>query len=256
MKSYIRLLYNPLLLAQGGLAAAQGALGLVQSISGQNKMNKYQSQLQPYQTPEEIYKIVEAATSRASGGLSPDTLAYMTGQVDRGFGSAINAATMLGADPNDLSRLLDQKIDATFKIGAENQMENMRNFDRYLSANQLLADNLAAEQKSKQDLVKDQLQAAQYNKASGLQNLGEAAKLGLGALANKGISDLYRLPQTTVDIPSIPKVGGSVSSVGGGLDSSTPVGTISSRSTPNTNVPAPLTTEQLNYLLSQIKKVQ
>jgi hypothetical protein len=113
------------------------------------------------------------------GGFSPETLSYITGQVDRGFSSSVNAATMLGGNPNDLSAILDQKIQASFKIGAENQLENMKNFDRYLMTQQLVADNLAAEQKSQQDMVKDEIQAAAAKKKDGMQNVVGGINAGI-----------------------------------------------------------------------------
>ena len=190
--NFIRIFYNPLLAAGGVAAGAQTILGIVQAIQGQKNMKKYSSLLKAYEIPQEIFDIGRATASRASSGFSPETLSYMTGEVDRGFGSAVGAATRLGADPNELSALLDQKIEATMKIGAANQLENMKNFERYLSANQLLADNKAARQKSQQDLIKDKLQAAGYNKMAGLQNIIGGVNTGLSTLSSAEIMKLYR----------------------------------------------------------------
>lgn len=175
-----------------GLAAAQTALGLVQSISGDAKMKKLLAQRRGFVTPDEIYDILNATASRASSGYDPGTLNYLTNQVDRGFSSSINAATLLGGDPNDLSAIFDQKIQASMKIGAENQLLNMKNFERFLQAESVLADNKAAEQKSREDILKDKIQAAAINKQAGLQNIGSGLNAGLSVASSYGTANLYK----------------------------------------------------------------
>ena len=175
-----------------GLAAAQTALGLVQAISGGAKAKRLLKQRRAYQTPEEIFKILQASQSRAAGGYDPGTLSYITGQADRGFSSSLNAATQLGADPNQLSALLDQRIQSTFRIGAENQLRNMENFNKYISSLNLVAENDAAEQKSQQDLIKDQLQATSMQQQSGLQNIFGGANTALSTVSSMETANLYR----------------------------------------------------------------
>lgn len=174
-----------------GLAAAQTALGLVQSISGDAKMKKLLGRRRAYVTPDEIYDILNATASRAATGYDPQTLDYLTNQTEGAFSSSIDAATRLGGDPNDLSAIFDQKIQATMKIGAENQLLNMKNFERFLQAESLVADNRAAEQKSQQDIIKDQIQAAALNKQAGLQNIGSGLNAGLSVASSYGTANLY-----------------------------------------------------------------
>lgn len=175
-----------------GLAGFQTALGLVQSISGDAKMKKLLAQRRAYVTPDEIYDILNATASRASSGYDPGTLNYLTNQTDRAFSSSINAATLLGGDPNDLSAIFDQKIQASMKIGAENQLLNMKNFERFLQAESVVAENKAAEQKSQQDIIKDKLQAAGVNKQAGLQNIGSGLNAGLAVASSYGTANLYK----------------------------------------------------------------
>lgn len=182
-----------------GIEAAQAALGLVQAISGDAKMKKLLAQRKAYVTPDEIYDILNATASRASSGYDPTTLDYLTNQVDRGFSSALNSAELLGADPNQLSNLFDQKIQASMKIGAENQLLNMKNFENYLKAESVVADNLAAEQKSQQDIIKDKLQAAGLNKQAGLQNIGSAVNAGLATASAYGTANLYKDQQKQIE---------------------------------------------------------
>ncbi len=174
-----------------GLAAGQTALGLVQSITADAKMKKLLAQRKAYVTPQEIYDILNATASRASSGYDPQTLQYLTGQTDNALGASINAATQLGGDPNDLSKIFDQKIQATMKIGAENQLLNMQNFQRYLQAESVVADNKAAEQKSQQDMLNDRIQAAAINKQAGLQNIGSGLNAGLSVASAYGTAGLY-----------------------------------------------------------------
>lgn len=182
-----------------GISAAQTALGLVQSISGDAKMKKLLAQRRAYVTPDEIYDILNATASRASSGYDPGTLNYLTNQTDRAFSSSIDAATLLGGDPNQLSALFDQKMQATMKIGAENQLLNMKNFERFLSAESVLADNLAAEAKSKEDILKDRIQAAAANKQAGLQNIGSGLNAGLAVASSYGTANLYKDQQKSIE---------------------------------------------------------
>lgn len=189
-----------------GVAAAQGVLGLVQSLTADAKIKKLLAQRKAYQTPEEIFKILQASENRAASGYDAQTLNYLTGQTDRALGAATNAATLLGADPNDLSAIFDQKIQSIMKIGAENHLENMKNFSNYISALGLVADNRAAEQKSQQDLLKDQLQAASLNKAVGGQNIAGGINTALSTLSSAATMDLYKqqLAKQQQQVPNIP----------------------------------------------------
>jgi len=181
-----------------GIAAAQTALGLVQSISGDAKMKKLLAQRKAYVTPDEIYDILQATASRASSGYDPTTLNYLTDQTDRAFSSALNSAELLGGDPNDLSALFDQKIQASMKIGADNQLLNMKNFERFLMAESVVADNKAAEAKSREDILKDKLQAAGLNKQAGLQNIGSGVNAGLSVASAYGTANLYKDQQKEI----------------------------------------------------------
>ena len=77
------------------------------------------------------------------------------------------------------------------KIGAENHALNMENFGRYLSAVDVVAQNKAAEQKSKQDMIKDDLQSANAEKQAGIQNITNAANAFIGTQAAGKTGNLY-----------------------------------------------------------------
>lgn len=228
-----------------GLSAAQTALGLVQAISGDQKMRELLDQREAYVTPDEIYDILNATASRASSGYDPTTLNYLTNQADRSFSSSLDAATLLGADPNQLSDLFDQRMQASFKIGAENQLLNMRNFENFLKAESVVADNKAAEQKSQQDILKDKLQAAGLNKQAGLQNIGSGVNAALNVASAYGTAGLYgNQPE-----PALPNALGLPSTTPATIQGGLPaVGTqVGGRSTPNVYTP-----EQLMDILRRI----
>lgn len=174
------------------IAGAQAAAGIIQMISGGAKMKRALAERKAYVTPDEYFKIFQATQSNAQHGFDPTTLNYLTNQTDRAFDQATGAATRLGADPNDLSALFDQKLQAMMKIGAENHQLNMENFSKYLGALDVLGQNKAAEWKSQQDIVKDKIQAASAEKQAGLQNVGSAANAAIGLSASSQTMDLYK----------------------------------------------------------------
>lgn len=175
-----------------GLSAAQTALGIFQTIKANADMKKYLDQRRSFVTPDQIYDILNATASRASSGYDPGTLNYLTNQSDRAFSSSIDAATLLGADQNQLGAIFDKKMQAAMDIGAKNQLLNMQNFENFLKAESVVADNLAAEQKSQQDIVKDRLQAAGLKQRDAAINVGSGLNAGLGTLSAIGTANLYK----------------------------------------------------------------
>lgn len=169
----------------------QGGLGLLQSIKGDKEADRLRKQRKAYQTPEEIFQLLEATQSRASTGYDPETLDYLTNQTDRAFNSTLSTARMLGVDPNTLGAAFDSKVNQIMKIGAENQALNMANFNKYLSALEIVAANDAAEQKSEQDMLKDDIQAAVGEKKAGIQNVGNAFNSLIGTASAQATSNLY-----------------------------------------------------------------
>ncbi len=173
------------------LGVAQAGFGIVQSISANSKIKKALARRTAYTTPSEYFDILQATQSMASQGYDPFTLNYLTNQTDRAFDSSLSAATRLGADPNVLSNLFDQKLQATMKIGAENHALNMENFSKYLNAKDVIGTNAAAEWKSKQDMIKDELQSLGAEKQAGLQNLGSGLNATISTAASNDTAKLY-----------------------------------------------------------------
>lgn len=172
------------------LAAAQVAMGIIQAVSAAKKAKKLAARRTAYQTPDEIMKILNASLSQAGG----DTITrdFETDQIDRTFSQITGNATRLGADPNDLSALFDQKIKGLMKVGQEFHASNMESFSKILSAYNLVAENKVAEWRSKEDILKDKLQAAGAEKAAGVQNIGSGANAFISLIASSKTSDLYK----------------------------------------------------------------
>lgn len=174
----------------GSIAGLQAALGVVQAISGNDKAKKAMAQRTAYQTPEEVFKRLNLALSGGQG----DTLArdYQTNQLDRNFSQILGGATRLGADPNDLSALFDQKIQGVMKIGDQFHASNMEAMSKILAAYDAVSQNKAAEWSSAQDILKDKIQAGAADKAAGIQNIGSAFNSLISLQGASKIADLYK----------------------------------------------------------------
>lgn len=174
-----------------GVAAAQGALGIAQTVMGSIQQKKWLKQLKAFQTPDEVGKALNLTQSMAQNGYDAFTLNYLNSGVDRAAESSLGAATRLGADPNQLSDILDQRMQGLYKIGAENHNLNMANVNKYLGALEVVAKNKEAEWASQQDIVKQNLQAAAAKLKDGMGNIGGAANNLISMEAAKNTANLY-----------------------------------------------------------------
>lgn len=172
-----------------GVAGAQLAFGVVKKIKADKDAKNAKSRRTPYKTPEEISKILNASFSGAQG----DTIAEnsRTNQLDMAFSQALGTSTRLGADPNDLSALFGQKMQGIFANIETSHKERMEGFSKVLAAYNLVADNKAAEWKSKQDFVKDDLQAAAESKKDAMATIGSALNAGISINSSEKIKGLY-----------------------------------------------------------------
>lgn len=173
--------------------------GIAQSIIEGGKAKKANRELDSlfkkrtkYQTPKEIFDILNLTTSNAAQGFSDETNAYLTGQAGAGLSSGLGAASRLGADPNQLSGLLDNYFQNIFKIGNENELVKMKKFDSLTNAINLVSQHKDAEWQSQENLIKDQMQsvAARVGNAQIGVNSGiNLAFQGLSSLASAGLYD-------------------------------------------------------------------
>lgn len=184
--------YNPLLVAGAVAGGLQTVMGTVQAITGGSAMKKLQQRVEAYKTPDEVFSQLNAAKNMAQYGLDPATLGYLTQGVEQGFSESADVMKRLGGDANQLSALFAQRVQGMMKIGAENHAQNMKNFGQYMDALGVVAANKAAEQKSKQDILKDRIQAAAADKAAGMQNIAGGINTALGAISASETMDLYK----------------------------------------------------------------
>ena len=179
-----------------GLGILQAGIGIVEKIGAKNKINNLLNQREAYKTPKEIYDVLNATQSNAQSGFDPTTLNYLTTQTDNSFSSSLDTAKRLGADPNAMSAIFGQKIDAISGIASNNHQLQMQNFSTYLNALNTVADNKAAEFKSQQDIVRDKLQSAGANLASATGNISNGINTALGSLSAAATMDLYNTDGT------------------------------------------------------------
>jgi hypothetical protein len=164
-----------------GVAAVNVGIGVAQRASAKKKEKQADqrskelfAQRKAYKTPKEVLDLVGISQNRAQTGFDPVTMNYLTSQSDRATAGALGTARQLGANPNDISGILDQSFQNIFKIGSENQLQQMRNFDRLFNSLQLLSNERGAEWASSENMLKDRMQlvtaqaaAAQKEKESG-----------------------------------------------------------------------------------------
>lgn len=165
--------------------------GFIQTSRANKNLNKLFKRRRAYQTPDEIFDILNMATSNASAGYSPETLDYLTSGANTALSASLGTASRLGADPNALGGLLDQYSRDIFKIGGENELVKMRKFDGVMNAMQLVAQNKEAEQISRDNLIKDQMQAEAQKLAAGNQNIQSGLNLITNSASSAATSGLY-----------------------------------------------------------------
>lgn len=176
------------------------------------------SQVKPYKTPKEVYDVLNATQYNAQSGFDASTLNYLTNQSDNAFAGSLGTAERLGADPNALSAIFNQKINGIMQVSAENHQLQTQNFSAYINALNAVGANSAAEQKSQQDLLKNELQRIANEKAIATQQISSSLSTGIAAYSNAQMAKLYGtnnaidntyIPQTTNTTGYLPNTVGS-----------------------------------------------
>lgn len=178
-----------------GLAAVSIGLGVAKDVKA-NKANKAaQAQIKPYKIPQAVLDVLQATEANAGSGFDKTTLNYLTSQTDNAFGGSLATAERLGADPNILSSIFAQKVDAISGIAAQDHQLQMANFSAYINALNATGANDAVEQKSQQDLLKDQLQKIAQDKAVASQQISQGINAGISGLSTAAMMKLYGQPK-------------------------------------------------------------
>lgn len=166
----------------GALAGGiQALIGAGQAKRANRNLKRLFSQRKAYSTPSEIFEILELTQSNASQGFSDETMQFLEGGASRGLASTLGAATRLGADPNQISGVLDSYFQDIFRIGTENELVKMKKFDDFTNALKLVSDSRSAEWASEDNLIKDQMQAEAQKVGAGQANVQSGLNLALGA---------------------------------------------------------------------------
>lgn len=178
--------------------------GLVEAGIGASSASKQQErsdalfgQRQAYKTPSQVLDIYNMAENNAQTGYDPTTLSYLTSQTQGALAGGLSTATKLGADPNDLSAMLDKNFQQIFSIGSNNNLVKMQKFDSLVNATQLVAQNKDAEFVSRDNLLKDQLQNAGQR-----TQVDRADEQGGINLALNGFSALQKYYQSKKPTPA------------------------------------------------------
>ena len=173
-----------------GLSSLQAGMGIVQAISGSSKLKDLEKQRTAYQTPEQIDKILQLALSQAGG--DTQTRDFQTNQLDKAFAGMLGTAQRLGADPNDLSAMFDQKINGILKVGEQFHASNMESVGKVYNALNLVADNKVAEWRSQEDLLKDKIAAAAQKVQAGYQNIGGGLNTAMASYSSSKTNELFK----------------------------------------------------------------
>ena len=182
---------NPLAAGEAGLGILQTGIGIVNSIGARKRQKKLLSQRTSYKTPAEINQILQATQMNASLGLDPSTMDFMNNKTNASFASSLDVIQRLGGDPNAMSSIFGQKVDALGNIAEMDTMTKMRNFSAYLNALGNVGANKTAEWKSEQDIIKDKLQAAGADLNTANQNISSGLNTVAGAIGSQETMDLY-----------------------------------------------------------------
>lgn len=174
-----------------GLSAVSIGLGVAKGIKADKAAKAAQAKIEPYKTPQEVYDVLNATQANAGSGFDATTLDYLNNQSDSAFAGSLATAQRIGADPNALSAIFGQKIDGIMEVGAQNHAMQMQNFSAYINALNATGASSAAEQKSQQDLLKDQLQKIANDKAIAAGQISQGINAGIAGIANSQMAKLY-----------------------------------------------------------------
>lgn len=181
----------PVAIIPAAIAAFQIGKGIIDEKNAKKDEKDRLAKIKPYETPQEVYDVLNATQANAQTGFDATSLQFLTDQTDQAFASSLGIAERLGSDPNTLSTIFSQKIDALKGVSAQNHQMQMQNFNAYLSALNAVGAGDAAEQKSAQDQLKDQLQKIGVDKQVATQQISAGLNTGMAAYSNYQMGKLY-----------------------------------------------------------------
>lgn len=164
--------------------------GAVSKGAANKKAKDALAKRKSYQTPDEVYQILDALENKSQGDVI--TRDFQTQQLDNSFSQQLGVAELLGADPNDLSGMFQQKINGILQVGQQFHASNMEAFGKYLGGLDMVVQNKAAEQGSQQDIVKDEIQAAAADKQAANQSINSGINTILSGYSAYQSNQLYK----------------------------------------------------------------
>lgn len=173
----------------GSVALTTLGVGAYQKGRANKRMKAAAAQRKPYRTPDEIFQILNATQNKAQGDTA--TRDYETGLIDRSFSQGIGTAELLGAGPNTLSSLFDQRVNGIMQVGQQFHASNMESFGKYMNALNMVAENKAAEGISSDNMLKDLMQAYAQQKADANATINSGVNGLVGAASMYGTNKLY-----------------------------------------------------------------
>lgn len=173
-----------------GVGVVTTGVGIYQKSRANKKAKSALANRKAYQTPDEIFQILNATTNKAQG--DTQTRDFQTQQTDNAFANQLGVAELLGANPNDLSGMFQQKMQGILQVGQQFHQSNMEAFGKYTGALEMVASNSAAEWKSRQDFVKDDLQAAAADGAAANQTINSGINMALSGYSASQSNKLYK----------------------------------------------------------------
>lgn len=174
------------------VGVASIGVGVYQKGRANKKTKEALAKRKAYTTPDELHQMQNALEMNAQG--DSQTRDYQTQQLDNAFSSQLGVAELLGADPNDLSGMFQQKIQGILQVGNEFHKSNMEAFGNYLGGLNVMAQSKAAEQGSADNLIKDQLQALAAQKAQADSLINTGINSGITGVSSLAMSKLYQEP--------------------------------------------------------------
>lgn len=198
-----KLLYDHLQRSWAAIAvgAVSIGVGVVKGAKAKKEAKALNAKREAYQTPDEVVDVLNATQANAQSGYDAATLQYLTDQSDQTFSSSLGIAERLGSDPNILSNIFAQNVDNLKGIAANNHQLQLQKFNAYLSALTSVGSNKAAEQKSQQELLRDQLQQVGVDKQVASGQVSQGINSLIAGAANYGMGQLYN-PDGTLKVKS------------------------------------------------------
>lgn len=166
------------------------AYGAYSKSRANKKAKEALAKRKAYTTPDEVYQILDALENKSQGDVI--TRDFQTQQLDNSFSQQLGVAELLGADPNDLSGMFQQKINGILQVGQQFHASNMEAFGKYLGGLDMVVQNKAAEQGSQQDIVKDEIQAAAADKQAANQSINSGINTILSGYSAYQSNQLYK----------------------------------------------------------------